>query len=188
MALTRVRAPAAGIVLRRNVEPGDAVGPGQVLFELALDGATEIVAFAREENLGDLTPGTRAVASADAFPDSTFDTQLRWVSPVIDPAQGSVEVRFAVPDPPPYLRVDMTISLNVETLRREGALVLPREMVGDIATSAPWVMIERDGRAVRQPVQLGVRGDRDVEVTGGLSESSRVLPPQVEAGRRIRLR
>lgn len=188
LALTRVRAPAAGIVLTRSVEPGDAVVPGQLLMELALDGAVELVAYAREENLGDLEPEARAIASADAFPDSTFQAQLRWVAPVVDPAQGTVEVRFAIPDPPPYLRADMTISVNVEAARRKGALVVPRDLVGDISTTAPWVMLERDGRAVRQPVRLGIRGDRDTEVIDGLTESSRVLPVQLQSGRRVRVR
>lgn len=188
LALTRVRAPAAGIVLTRSVEPGDAVVPGQLLMELALDGATELVAYAREENLGDLEPEARAIASADAFPDSTFQARLRWVAPVVDPAQGTVEVRFAIPDPPPYLRADMTISVNVEAARREGALVVPRDLVGDISTAVPWVMLERDGRAVRQPVRLGIRGDRDAEVIDGLTEASRVLPVQLQPGRRVRMR
>lgn len=188
LALTRVRAPTAGIVLTRSVEPGDAVGPGQLLMELALDGATELVAYAREENLADLETTARAIASADAFPDSTFQAQLRWVAPVIDPTQGTVEVRFSIPNPPPYLRADMTISVNVEAARRERALVVPRDLVGDISTDAPWVMIEREGRAVRQPVRLGIRGDRDAEVIDGLTESSRVLPVQLQPGSRVRVR
>lgn len=188
LALTRVHAPAAGIVLTTSVEPGDAVVPGQLLMELALDRATELVAYAREENLADLEIAARAIASADAFPDSTFPAQLRWVAPVVDPAQGTVEVRFSIPNPPPYLRADMTISVNVEAARRERALVVPRDLVGDISTAAPWVMIEREGRAVRQPVRLGIRGDRDAEVIEGLTESSRVLPVQLQPGSRVRVR
>lgn len=188
LALTRVRAPAAGIVLTRSVEPGDAVVPGQLLMELALDGATELVAYAREENLGDLEPDARAIASADAFPDSTFPARLRWVAPVVNPAQGTVEVRFAIPEPPPYLRADMTISVNVEAARRERALVVPRDLVGEISSTVPWVMIERDGRAVRQAVRLGIRGDRHVEVIDGLTEWTRVLPVQLQPGRRVRVR
>ena len=49
----------------------------------------------------------------------------------------------------------------------------------------PWVMIERDGRGVRQPVRVGVRGDRKVEVLDGLTDASRVLSAQVEPGSQV---
>ena len=185
LALTSVRSPASATVLTRSVDPGDAVLPGQVLMELGIDGATELVAFAREENLADLAKGASAVASADAFPDSTFAARVSWLAPVVDPRQGTVEVRLTVPKPPSYLRPDMTVSINVEVEHRVGALVVPRAMVGDIGTPTPWVMIERDGRAFRQTIRLGILGDRDAEVLGGLKETDRVLPSGTRPGSRV---
>lgn len=161
--------------------------PGQVLLELALDGATELVAFTREENLAGLVAGSSAVASADAFPDSTFTARVSRVAPVVDPAQGTVEVRFAVPEPPNYLRIDMTISVNVETERRAAALVVPSGLIGGIGSASPWVMLARDGRAVRQPVQPGARGERDVEILRGLTEADSVLPVTTRPGRRVKV-
>jgi HlyD family secretion protein len=186
LGLTRVAAPAAGTVLVRAVEPGDAVTPGQILLELALDGPTELVAYAREENLPDLHVGGMAVASADAFPEDTFAARVRWVAPVVDPAQGTVEVRFAVPEPPTYLRADITVSINVGVERREDALVVPLEVVRD-ADTAPWVVVARDGRSERRNVRLGIRGDSAVEILEGLSEGDQVLPAAVTPGRRVRL-
>lgn len=185
LALTSVRSPASATVLTRSVDPGDAVLPGQLLMELGVDGATELVAFAREENLADLTTGSIAVASADAFPDSTFAARVSWLAPVVDPRQGTVEVRLTVPKPPSYLRADMTISINVEVEHRVGALVVPRAMVGGIGTATPWVIIERDGRSFRQAVRLGILGDRDAEVLGGLKETDRVLPSGTQPGSRV---
>lgn len=187
LALTSVRASTPGTVLTRNVEPGDAVLPGKILLEMALDGATELVAFAREENLADLAVGARAVASADAFPDSTFAARLSWLAPVVDPAQGTVEARFSVADPPRYLRADMTISVNVDVERRTGALVVPRLLIGDIGTAEPWVVVARAGRAERRQVQLGTKGERDVEILAGLTADDRVLPADATPGSRVRV-
>ncbi len=187
LALTQVRAAAPATVLLRKVEPGDAVLPGQVLLELALDGATELVAFTREENLAGLAVGANAVASSDAFPDSTFTATVSRVAPVVDPTQGTVEVRFAVPQPPDYLRADMTISVNVETARRLAVLVVPSGRIGEIGSGSPWVVLARDGRAVRQPVQVGARGERDVEILAGVTEADRVLPVTTRPGRRVKL-
>jgi HlyD family secretion protein len=186
-ALTRIVAPASGTVLVRAVEPGDAVVPGQMILDLALDGPTELSAQAREENLPDLRLGAPATASADAFPSQLFAARLDRVSPVVDRAQGTVELRFSVPDPPTYLRADMTISINVEVARRDAALVIPREMVRDIRSSAPWVAVDDGGRAVRRPVRVGLVGDVAVEISDGLAEGERVLPMSVEPGQRVRI-
>jgi HlyD family secretion protein len=186
LSLTRITAPMPATVLMRAVEPGDAVTPGQALLELAVDGPTELVAHAREENLPDLRVGGAAVASADAFPNDTFAARIAWLAPAVDPAQGTVEVRFTVPEPPSYLRADITVSVNVEVERREHALVVPFELVRDLDT-APWVVVARDGRAERIPLRLGIRGDRAVEILEGVSEGEAVLPPEVDPGRRVRI-
>jgi HlyD family secretion protein len=186
-ALTRIVAPASGTVLVRAVEPGDAVVPGQMILDLALDGPTELIAQAREENLPDLRTGAPAMASADAFPSQMFAARLDRISPVVDRGQGTVELRFSLPDPPTYLRPDMTISINVEVARRDSVLVIPREMVRDIQSSAPWVAVEDGGRAVRRPVQVGLVGDVVVEISNGLVEGDRVLSMSVEPGQRVRV-
>lgn len=188
LALTRITAPAAATVLTRDVEPGDAVVPGRVLFDLALDGATQLVAYPREENLAFLQPGARAVASADAFPTHTFAARVATVAPVIDPGQGTVEIRFAVPDPPSYLRADMTVSINVDLARHDTALVLPLDRVGDASGASPWVVVERDGRAERRRVRLGLQGDGAVEILAGLRDGERVLPATIDAGKRVHVR
>ncbi len=188
LALTRISAPASGKVLSRNVEPGDAVLPGQLLMELELDGATELVAFAREENMAELEVGAAATASADAFPDRTFESRVSWLAPVIDRRQGTVEVRLSVPSPPDYLRADMTISVNVEVARRSDALVVPRDRVGGIESGEPWLMVATDDRAERRPVKVGIAGDRYVEILNGLSTTDRVLPTSAAAGSRVRVK
>lgn len=188
LADTRITAPAAAMVIARLVDPGDVVVPGQPLLELATVGATEIVAFASEDNLADLRVGAGALVSADAYPAQRFSAQVTWIAPAVDPAQGTVEVRLGVLDPPAYLLPDMTVSVNIDAASRRNALVVSREAVRDLDTPAPWVLVERGGRAVRRPIQTGIVGESQVEVLGGLAAGDRVLHGSVEPGARIRVR
>jgi HlyD family secretion protein len=188
VALTRVTAPAAATVLARRVEPGDAVLPGQVLIELALAGPTEVAGFASEDNLAEMRMGATAVVSADAFPAQTFAARIAWLAPAVDPAQGTLEVRLAVPEPPSYLRPDMTVSINIEVARRANALVIPRALVHDGGSATPWVLVESGGRSARRNVHLGIVGEGEVEILSGLAEGEPVLPANVAQGMRIRLR
>jgi len=189
LAQLRILAPEPGVVLARAAEPGDVVSPGGVLLTVALDREAQLIAQPDEKNLPALRVGQRARASADAFPDRSFEAEVISVSPGVDLARGTVDVKLRVPDPPPELRTDMTLSVELEVGKRTGVLVLPLESVGDTA-SEPWVLAVRGGRAVRVPVALGARGGSVAEVTGGLSEGDLVvrIPGAVEDGQRVRPR
>ncbi len=187
LALTRLTSPAAATVVARRAEPGDAVTPGQVLLELALDGRTEVVAFASEETLGDLRPGAPGLLSADAYPDRTFAGRVAWIAPAVDPTQGTIEVRLDVPEPPPYLLPDMTVSVNVEVARRDDALVVPRGTVRRAGADSGWVLVAHDGRAEPRAVRIGIDADTGVEIRDGLAEGELVLPADTEPGARVRI-
>jgi HlyD family secretion protein len=187
LAQLRVLAPEAALVLVRSVEPGDVVSPGKVLLTLALDRETQLIAQPDEKNLPSLRVGQRARASADAFPDRSFAAEVISISPGVDLARGTVDVKLRVLDPPSELRTDMTLSVELEVGKRSGVLVVPLESVGD-AASDPWVLAIRSGRAVRTPVTLGARGGAVAEVVKGLAEGDVVVrvPGNAKDGQRVR--
>lgn len=185
---TRLLAPCAGIVLARRVEPGDVVQPGQPLLELARQGESYLAVQPEEKSLALLAPGQQAIASADAFPDRHFPALVTEIAPAVDPLRGTVEVKLRLPEPPAFLRPEMTVSVDVEVARREAALVLPAELVRD-AAEQPWVLAVRDGHAERRPVVLGLTGEGMVEIVQGLAEGERVVAagaPLVGEGQRVR--
>lgn len=185
---TVIVAPADGVLIARNVERGDVVQPGRTLMVLAPTGETQIVVDIDEKHLARLEPGQRALVSADAFPNQRFAAQLFYINPGIDAVRGAVEVKLRVPDPPPYLRQDMTVSVDIEVAARKSVLVAPADCVFDAAGSRPFVLAIADGRAVRRDVTLGVRGEGRVEITSGVQEGERLVPVTagVTAGQRVR--
>lgn len=189
LAEASLTASVPALVLRRDVEPGDSVQPGQALLKLARVGDTRLTVEPDERSLAYLQPGQPALASADAFPRERFPARVETVAPSVDPDRGTVEVKLSVPQPPAYLRPGMTVSVDIEVGRRDAALVLPAGAVRDAASERPWVLVARDGRAVRLDVELGLRGEGTVEVVKGLSEGDVVLPGKtVVVGQRVRVR
>lgn len=188
LARTQLLAPADGVVLLRDVEPGDAVQPGRELLAVGAAGKTEIEIEPDERNLAQLEVGQQALVSADAFPDRRFRAEVIRIAPSVDERRGIVAVRLAVPEPPPYLRPDMTVSADLQVARKAEALVLPVEAVRDLGTDAPWALVAEDGHAVRRPLRLGLRGERHVEVVEGIGADARVIPgdADVQPGARVR--
>ena len=185
-----IYAPVDGVLIARSVEPGNVVQPGKELMALAPAGATQIVVQMDERHLAQIAPGQKALASADAFPGERFAAELVFINPGVDALRGAVEVKLKVIDPPKYLRQDMTVSVDIEVARRGDALVVPSDAVRDAAGKQAWVLVVRDGRAVRQAVRLGLRGEGYTEIVEGVAVGDALIPAAsvaVQAGRRVRV-
>jgi HlyD family secretion protein len=183
-----VRAPAAGVVIARHVEPGDMVQPGRILMTVSPLGELQLVAQVDERHLAMLRPGLRARASADAFESLRFDAEVAFINPGVDPQRGSVEVRLRVPEPPPYLRQDMTVSVDIEAARRANATMLPADALRG-SHAQPWVWVVQAQRIERRPVRIGLKSGGWAEVLGGLVPGDLVVPegvPVPPAGTRVR--
>lgn len=182
-----IRSPSAGVVTERDVEPGDVVQPGRALLIVARDGPTQLSVLPDEKNLALLRLGQPATASADAYPDRTFPARVAYIAPAVDLSRGTVEVKLDVENPPDFLRPDLTVSVNVETGRDPQALVLAAGAIRDPGAS-PWALVVRDGKASRQPVTLGIRGDGRVQVLTGLAPGEWVVSPAAAVGPGSRVR
>lgn len=186
---TLIRAPVDGVLIGRSVEPGDVVQPGKELMALAPAGETQIVVQIDEKNLAQLKLGQKAFASADAYPHERFAAELFYVNPGIDALRGSVEVKLRVPDPPAYLRQDMTVSVDIEVARHADTLTAAADTVFDAAGTQPWVLAVDDGRAAKKPVTLGVKGEGRIEILDGVANGDRLIlsSAAVAPGQRVRI-
>ena len=190
LAKTTIRAEVAGTVLTRNAEPGDLVQPGRVLFEIARAGDTEVLVPLDEKNLETLALGQAAMCIADAYPARPFPAKVSFIAPSVDPQRGTVDIRLAVTPVPGFLRQDMTVSVNVETGRRDRALVVPNDALAAIDGNRAELWLVADGRAARRQVELGLRGLTQTEVTAGLQAGDWILADAraaVAPGDRVRV-
>ena len=190
LAKTTIRAEVAGTVLTRNAEPGDLVQPGRVLFEIARAGATEVLVPLDEKNLEVLAVGQAAMCIADAYPARPFPATVGFIAPSVDPQRGSVDIRLTVSPVPAFLRQDMTVSVNVETGRRERAIVAPNDALAAVEGNRAVVWRVADGRAGRREVTLGLRGLTQTEITAGLQAGDWILADAqaaLQEGDRVRV-
>ncbi len=185
----QISAPSSGTLISRNVEPGDVVQAGKVLMVLSPTGTTELVVQIDEKHLSQLKIGQAATASADAYSKEQFPAVLSYINTGVDAQRGSVTVKLQVPQAPSYLQQDMTVSLNIEVAKRSQAILLATEAVRDIEKSA-WVLQIVKGKAVRQPIQIGLRGPGYCEVLKGLQPNDVVIrdPAGIADNARVRIK
>jgi len=168
-----VVAPAAGLVLERNVEPGQIVSSGSgMIFRLAKGGEMEMLAQLSETNLAALTPG----ATAEVTPvgsDKSFTGTVWQVSPVIDPETRLGTARIALPYAPgirPGGFANAAIASGTVN-----APVLPESAVFTDSTGSYVYIVGKDNKVVRQEVKTGDITENGLIILSGLQGSEKVV-------------
>jgi HlyD family secretion protein len=126
---------------------------------------------------------------ADAYAAERFAARVLGIAPLVDAQRGAVEVKFnLLGDAPAFLREDMTLSVEVETARRERALALPLALLRESRGDSASVQVVVDGRVQARTLRLGLRTLAAVEVLEGLQPGEAVLiGPGYKPGQRVRV-
>ncbi len=127
-----MRAPISGTVVDNKVQRGAAVNPGDVLFSLGTLNDVWITGDIYEDDLARVRVGQELSAVTTAFPDEVFHGVIDRISPNIDPATHTLQIRCAVKNPGARLKPQMLAKVSIVTRPGE-ALVIPQDaLVFDI--------------------------------------------------------
>ena len=168
-----IRAPAAGLVLTRQVEPGQIVNSASgTLFRVAMDGLLEMRAALSESDLATVHVGARAtvtpVGSTDGFPGVVWQ-----VSPVIDPTtrQGIARIQLAYS---PSLRPGGFAAATIVSGANVAPLLPDSVLQSDDKGNFVYV-VGPDDKVERRNVKIGQVSDAGVTILGGLTGNERVV-------------
>ncbi|HEY0598197.1 efflux RND transporter periplasmic adaptor subunit [Sphingopyxis sp.] len=169
----QLRAPFAGTLGVRQVNPGQYLNPGDPVATLtALDSL--YVDFAiPQQDFSRLKAGASVDIISDAWPDRRFTARVTAIEPQVGKDTRNVMVQATLPNPGLALRPGMYVTARLALPPITGALVVPATAIqtsasGDSVTRVKLDKTGRGGTAEVVPVTAGRRfGDR-VVVTGGL--------------------
>jgi len=168
-----IRAPASGLILSRNVEPGQVVGGGgTVLFRIAKGGEMELRAMLSEADLARLSVGT----SAEVTPVGTtkaFTGQVWQMPPVIDPAtrQGTVRIALAYNE---AIRPGGFASTSIRSGAAQ-APMLPESAVQSDEKGNYVFVVNAQNKVERRDVKIGSVSDAGITIATGLTGRERVV-------------
>lgn len=172
-ARLNIVAPAAGLVLERNVEPGQVVSSGSgVLFRLAKGGEMELLAELSEDDLAKLSMGVPAQVTPVGT-DQSFTGQVWQISPVIDPKnrQGIARIALSYANelrPGGFATATISSGAVVEPLLPESAIQ------NDDKGSFVYV-VGKDNVVHRRNVKTGLVTADGIAVKSGLSGTEKVV-------------
>jgi cobalt-zinc-cadmium efflux system membrane fusion protein len=104
--------PKGGIILKREITVGQVVQPADPAFTIADLSSVWIVANVPEEDAGNLQKNMEVAVSISALPEEKITGRLSFISPLVDPATRTVEVRMDLPNPNGLLKPDELASMT----------------------------------------------------------------------------
>ncbi len=172
---TAIHAPFSGRITSRIVEQGQHLRAGEELFNLAdFDPLVAYIHLPEREVLG-LKPGRETRITLKADESVQFRGRIRQISPVVDPATGTVKVTVEAVNPlPSAVRPGGFVTIDVIRESRPGAVLLPRQAVLRELQSA-HVFVVQNGIAAKRPVELGLEEGERIEVLAGVKPGERVI-------------
>ncbi|HEV2364475.1 MAG TPA: efflux RND transporter periplasmic adaptor subunit [Caulobacteraceae bacterium] len=164
LSMATVRAPYAGLVIERNVNPGDVSAAGATpWFRIARDGVIELDADVPEEDIGKIRVGDKAKVTVTG--GGSAIGVVRLISPSISTTTHLGKVRITLP-----VRSDIRSGGFAHAVFLEGAraaLAVPDTAVRYDADGASVMAVGADDRLQRVPVTTGQRGGGFVELVAG---------------------
>ncbi|MBY8826056.1 efflux RND transporter periplasmic adaptor subunit [Sphingomonas colocasiae] len=168
-----IRAPEAGMVLTRNVEPGQVVSSGSgVLFRMAKGGEMELLARLSETDLSGLPVGAQA-AVTPVGTDRSFTGRVWQVSPVIDPATRQGIARLALPYDPAIRPGGFATARIVRGTQQQP--LLPESAVLSDEKGNFVYLVGKGNKVERRPVTTGTVTATGIAITSGLNGTEKVV-------------
>lgn len=190
-----ITSPIDGVVLSKSVEEGQTVAASfstPELFTIAQDLTNmQVVADVDEADIGDVKEGERVTFTVDAYPDDTFEGEVKQVRQEATTTNNVVtyEVVISAPNADLKLKPGLTANVTIYTAERKGVLSVPskalrftpqKETVGkmkivDVANAKNKVWTIDGNSIVAHKVNIGMTDGTNTQIVGGIAEGTKVI-------------
>ena len=190
-----ITSPIDGVVLSKSVEEGQTVAASfstPELFTIAQDLTNmQVVADVDEADIGDVKEGERVTFTVDAYPDDTFEGEVKQVRQEATTTNNVVtyEVVISAPNADLKLKPGLTANVTIYTAERKGVLSVPskalrftpqKETVGkmkivDVANAKNKVWTIEGNSIVAHKVNIGMTDGTNTQIVGGIAEGTKVI-------------
>jgi len=162
-----VRAPVAGSIAERLVQPGEYIRENTPVATIVQMNPLKLKTAIQERHAGLIRGGQTVEFFVEAFPDRKFIGKIAYVSPAVDQTTRTFPVEAIVDNPDRVLKPGFFARGTALTKVDANVLAVPETAISTLAGVSTVYVIEHD-KARQQQVSLGARQDRLVEIVAGL--------------------
>jgi HlyD family secretion protein len=184
-----LRAPFAGVILERLVDPGQTVSPETVIYRLADLSGPESTAEVDEIYAAEIRPGMEALVRLPSRPEA-LHAKVLHVEPRVDPATGARNVRLALEGDVGDLPAGLTVTINFLIEQHANAISIPRNSISQVRGKMTVLVVGVDDIVRERAISIVDWPAERVIVTAGIDAGERILtdPNAAQAGEKVRIR
>ncbi|QQR69869.1 MAG: efflux RND transporter periplasmic adaptor subunit [Alphaproteobacteria bacterium] len=174
LAKMTITAPFDGVLGLRQVNVGDYVEPGRMMFTVTAPAPLLVDVRLPDTAFAGVSVGQEAQIKVDALPGVSFAAKVVAIEPRLDPDGRSLAVRLRVPNDDHQLRPGLFARAEIATSSTGRVLLVPERA---LMTRPDGLFVYRvaEGKAVLAKLQLAGRRVGEVEVSGGLTAEDLVI-------------
>lgn len=182
LAYSYIRAPFAGYIAERNLDPGAYVSGTTASTSTVSRGILSVhdVETVRtlievvEKDVPLVKVGQRADVRAEAYPNEVFEGRVTRIVQALNRATRTMTVEVDLPNKDHRLKGGMFARVEVLVGKHPQAIQIPLDAVSRLEESQ-YVYVVKDGKAHQVPVELGARAENRVEVVKGLAGDEQLI-------------
>jgi len=164
---TSVQAPFDGVITKRQVHPGSMLSVNQQLFTIVDNDPLLARIHLPEQELPYVRKGQKAELKVEASKGRKFESSVKMINPVVDPASGTFKVTLEIINDNPILRPGLFATVYLVTETRENTLLIPKQALLLEAERDTIYYIDYRFAYTRE-IKVGFRDDKNIEVLSGL--------------------
>lgn len=168
-------APQNGVVENLKIREGFFVKPGSTLMAIGDLSKVWVEAEVFERQAGQVKNGTPVTMTLDYLPGKTWEGQVDYVYPTLDPKTRTVKVRLRFNNKNGDFKPNMFAQIAIHTTGDESALLIPKEALIRTGNQDRVVLALGEGSFKSVAVKVGRYDSESVEILEGLNDGELVV-------------
>jgi len=186
IARSQIRAPFDGVIGLRYVSTGSYISPQTIIATFSNINPAKVEFSVPGRYSNDIKVDDEVEFSTDAS-DDVFTGKIYAIDPMIDPATRTLKMRAISPNKDRRLLPGQFARVSLVLNREDDALMVPTQAVIP-ELNGHKVFIAKQGMVEERKVQVGIRTNKDVEISQGLSQQDTVVTSgilQIKSGSQV---
>ncbi len=169
-----LRSPINGVVTDRPLFPGETSTAGSPVITVMDTSSLLAKLHLSQATAQKLSLGQKAAINIAGVDDPVTAT-VSFISPALDAGSTTVEVWLKLPNHDGALKVGTPVHAVIQGNTAQQALVIPPSAILPAQDGGTSVLVVTDGKAHKRIVTVGIRTEKVVQVTSGLSADDTVV-------------
>jgi RND family efflux transporter MFP subunit len=170
-----VKAPIAGIITKRTVNPGLNIDPSTALFTVTDLSTVWVIADLYERDFASVGDGSAVTITTTAYPGLELRGLVSYVDPQVQAETRTAKLRAEVPNNGNRLRLGMFVDVSMAARGARAVVMVPKTAVQTIGTQSVVYVATAPGRFAQRNVTPGdIQGD-EIAISSGVEPGDTVV-------------